>query len=251
MRFDGFEIKVTLADDQTQMAVKALRLPSDRPRWQIFFCEDVTAGVSPGTPLLDQGVILRARKKPGGKGDTTVKLRPCRRSQLTDHWLAARKGKSENGEEWEFKVEGDWAGERRVLAASCSADRPDGVISEAGHGGRPVKSLFVAEQLDFLRDCSEVEINLATLTVLPPVTATRWNVVEQAPPGLGVRVERWTAGELDFLELSVVAETGDVRAKQTDLTRYVHSLDLAVEQSQDSKTRQVLEYLMQQVPGPC
>jgi hypothetical protein len=50
MRFDGFEIKVILADAQAQSAVQALRLPSDRPRWRIFFCEDVIVGVSPRTP---------------------------------------------------------------------------------------------------------------------------------------------------------------------------------------------------------
>jgi hypothetical protein len=88
MRFDGFEIKLTLEGDQTQSAVEALHLPSDRPRWQISFCEAVTAGGSLGTPLLDRGVILRAREKPGGKDDMTVKLRPCRSSQLTDHWFA-------------------------------------------------------------------------------------------------------------------------------------------------------------------
>jgi hypothetical protein len=95
MRFDGVEIKVTLQGDQTQSTVGALHLPSDGSRWQIYFCEDGTAGISPGTPLLDLGVVLRAREESGGgKDDTTVKLRPCRRSQLTDAWLAVRKGRS-------------------------------------------------------------------------------------------------------------------------------------------------------------
>ena len=92
MRLDGIEIKVTVAGDQTPAALAALGLAADRPTWQIYFCEDVTEGLSPGTPLLDAGVILRARDKPGAKDDTTAKLRPCRRSQLPDRWLAAEKG---------------------------------------------------------------------------------------------------------------------------------------------------------------
>ena len=58
-------------------------------------------------------------------------------------------------------------------------------------------------------------------------------------------------GELDFLELSVVADIGDAQAKQATLLRHIQSLDLAVEEDQESKTRQVLEYLVHTtVTGP-
>ena len=136
MRFDGVEIKVTLGRDLTGQAVEELQLPAEDP-WQIWFWEDVTAGNGPGTPLLDRGVILRARDKARGDDDATIKLRPCRRSQLTDRWLATTKGKT-GGDEWELKLEADWSGERRVLAASYSYDRPGGLVPEAGQGNRPV-----------------------------------------------------------------------------------------------------------------
>jgi hypothetical protein len=76
MRPESVEIKVTLAGTNVGEAVAALGLPEGR-RWRIVFCEDVTTGVAPLTPLLDIGVVLRARKKSGTKGDSTVKLRPC------------------------------------------------------------------------------------------------------------------------------------------------------------------------------
>src|SRR3954467_4545512 len=100
MRFDGVEIKVTLGRDQTGPAVVRLGLPP-QPSWQIWFWEDVTPGSGPATPLLYCGVVLRARDKAGGKDDATVKLRPCRRSQLTDRWLAATKGDTGDGDKWE------------------------------------------------------------------------------------------------------------------------------------------------------
>jgi hypothetical protein len=78
MRLDGVEIKVSFGPDQTDPAMQALGLPLDQPRWQIFFCEDVNPGVSPGTPLLDGGVILRARLRSDDDADATVKLRPYR-----------------------------------------------------------------------------------------------------------------------------------------------------------------------------
>jgi hypothetical protein len=249
MRFDGVEIKVTVEGDQTSSAVHALRLPDDVPRWQIFFCEDVTAGVSAGTPLLDLGVVLRARQKPDDTDDTTVKLRPCRRSQLTDDWLADREGETDSGDTWENEVEADWSGERRVLAASCSAERADGVLRDGGRGVRSADALFSARQVAFLRDCGGVQVNLRTLTVLPPVAATRWKKVEGAPPDLEVRAERWTVADLDFLELSVVADIEDARERQAGLTEYVRSLGLVVGERAHSKTESVLRTLVGSIGG--
>ena len=247
MRLDDVEIKLTITGERSGPAIQALQLPAGRPTWQIYFCEDVTGAAGNGTPLLDLGVVLRARHKQGEEDDTTVKLRPCRRSQLTGPWPAATRG-----DNWELKIEADWAGERRALAASLTADRPGDIVADAGSGGTPVRSLYVDEQRDFLRDCSDVRINLDALTVLPPVTATRWKKVESAPTGLGVRAERWTVGDLDFLELSVVADPGDAPQAQRGLTEFVSSLGLPVEPHQETKTRQVLEHQVRAavaVPG--
>jgi hypothetical protein len=239
MRLDDVEIKVTLAGNQAGPAVKALELPAGRPTWEIYFCEDVAEGVGIGTPLLDLGVVLRARHKPGGPDDTTVKLRPCRRSQLTGRWPAATEGDG-----WQLKIEADWTGERRVLAASCTADRPGDVVTGvAEHGGR-VRSLFLDDQLDFLHDCCDARINLDAVTVLGPVTAIRWKQVARAPAGLDIRAERWTVGDLDFLELSVVADPGDALRTQQALTAFVGDQGFAVEPEQQTKTRQVLEHLV-------
>jgi hypothetical protein len=58
--------------------------------------------------------------------------------------------------------------------------------------------------------------------VLPPVTATRWDIVEQAPGHLDVRAERWTVDDLDVLD----------------------SLGLAADSDPDSTTGRVLEHLV-------
>jgi hypothetical protein len=245
MRFDGVEIKVTLAGAQTRTAVEALQLP-DQPDWRIYFCEDVTPGTSLATPLLDLGVVLRAREKGNGKDDTTVKLRPCRRSQLTGAWLSTESGKAENGDDWEIKVQADWSGEHRVLAASCSVERGEAVVHEGGDV-RSAERLYSPVQVAFLRECAGGHITLDTLSVLPPVIARRWKGVAAAPRDLEVRAERWTVDHLDFLELSVVSGLDDAAAKQTALVEFVESMDLTVVQEPRSKTEQVLGHLVTQV----
>jgi hypothetical protein len=243
MRFDGVEVKVTLAGDRTEPAVQRLGLPSDRPRWRIHFCEDVTPGGSAEPPLLTAGVILRARDKADNGDDVTVKLRPCRRSQLTDGWLAAKEGETEEGDPWEVKVEADWSGRGRVLAASHTTKRPEGTVRG---DRRSAADLLVPQQRDFLRDCCPIPVNLETLALLPPVIATRWKSVDAAPAGLDLRAERWTVDDLDFLELSLTCDLDQAPSRQDALAGFIRSLDLVEDPAQQPKTRQVVKHLVEQ-----
>ena len=69
-----------------------------------MFCEDVTEAAAT-TALLDIGVVLRVRGKTATTGDSTIKLRPSRWSQLDPEYFENR----EIGDE-ELKIEADWAG---------------------------------------------------------------------------------------------------------------------------------------------
>jgi hypothetical protein len=242
MRPNSVEIKVTLSGDQVEHAIKTLALPPDSSAWRIYFCEDVTQGIAPGTPLLDAGVVLRARDRAVGRDDSTVKLRPCRSSQLTDGWLNPH-----HTEDWEYKLEADWAGTRRVLAASLTAKRPRGRIAKVLCGEEPLQTLFTQEQEQFLSDSSESRVNLNALTVLPAVTATRWEPFRASAtdPKLDIRAERWVlVDELDFLELSIVADVDDAEPRQAALEQFVRSHDLGLDPTNETKTRRVLEHLV-------
>ena len=65
--------------------------------------------MAPSTPVLDVGVVLRVRGKSGPKGDSTVKLRPCRWSQLSEDFFA-----NTETDESELKIEADWAGDQAI-----------------------------------------------------------------------------------------------------------------------------------------
>jgi hypothetical protein len=244
MRLDGVEIKVSLDGDQTEHAVQVLDL-AEPARWKIYFVEDVTAGLGEATPLLEHQLILRARQKSKGKDDVTVKFRPGRRSQLTDAWLAAEKD-DEQGLDVEFKIEEDWAGERRVLSVSLTAERPDGLVAAAADGRRAVGDLLVQKQRRLIEECAGTPVNLGTLTVLPAVAASRWPtfpVSVAGGPDLDVRAERWTVADLDFLELSVVADLDEAPAAQAALTAFVHDRGLHPSTGA-AKTTQVLQRLV-------
>jgi hypothetical protein len=83
-RLDSVEVKVTLGKEHVRAALSAFGLTAEEGQERlIYFREDVTPQTSAGTPLLDAHVILRARTWSGDEGDTTVKLRPARQTQLS------------------------------------------------------------------------------------------------------------------------------------------------------------------------
>ena len=236
MRPESVEIKVTIAGDHVDEAITTLGL-TNAATWQIVFCEDVTPGAA-ATPLLDLGVVLRARGKSGTKGDSTVKLRPCRWSQLDGQYLH-----NADDDGTELKTEADWAGPKRLLATSMTAKWSDQRLSRVQAGDEPAAALFTDEQRDFLARCAPGKINLAAVTALPAFAATRWDTFPAAAEGveLSVRAERWTIEDGDeFLELSIVSTVDRAVADQAALQSFVTGKALPIDDSTDTKTRRVL-----------
>ena len=241
MRPESVEIKVTLAGSNVGDAVAALGLPEGQ-RWRILFFEDVTTGLVPSTPLLEIGVVLRARRKSGAKGDSTVKLRPCRWSQLSRDFFANR-----DNDSTELKIEADWAGRKRTLAASLTTDWDDDRVVAVQSGNLPPADLFNPEQRRFLEQCSPSRVNLGALTALADITATRWKEFPAKAAGrdLSVRAERWEIdGAIDFLELSIVSDLARAERNQAALQDFVADRSLVEEQNQENKTQRVLSYLV-------
>ncbi len=211
------EIKVNVAGG-VDRALGQLGLRGGEPR-AVWFFEDLTPGLTSTHPLLDAGIVLRLRIEDDGTGDSTVKLRPCRGSQLVAPWI-----ESDRGERWEYAVEGDWSGSRQVLAASLRYALPATALADALR--RP-GAAFRRRQREFLTACSSLRVNLDALTPLGAVTASRWKNVEL--PGVdGVGAERWQVGRLDFLELSVRAEPDEAERVQARFERAVSRAGLTI-----------------------
>ena len=241
MRLDGVETKVNVFGTDVPHAMDVLDL-DDESTMRIWFYEDLSPGVPP-LPLLEAGLILRVRVRDDGDVDTTVKLRPCRRSQLTPHWLAI-----EPDGDLEFTVEEDRSGPNRVLAASCQVEREASSVASLEGPPYLLTELLSREQLDFLDSCSTIRVNAAELTALGPIEATRWKEVGGLDyAGLKARAERWIVSGRDFLEISARADLLDAAATHTRLEELVVERDLALDVNLESKTRRVLTAL---VPPP-
>jgi len=231
---EPIEIKVNIAGAVPE-AIKLLSLDRGKAR-EISFVEDLTPGLSSPFPLFTAGVVLRLRREADGSGDSTVKLRPCRRSQLAAEWSEP----AEVDGNWEYRIEGDWAGSRHVLAASFVKELAENDLQA---GLKDPVDAFSPKQLAFLVACAAIRINLAPLTVLGTVTATRWTKIKVGSVDK-VNAERWQVGSLDFLELSVRVDQDDAAAAQDELVSAARKGGLSIDSSVASKTEQVLEVLV-------
>ena len=226
------EIKVNIA--QPAEAVDTLQLTDGENR-RIYFLEDQTPGLASRYPLLTAGVVLRLRAEVDGAGDCTVKLRPSRRTQLVDEWRVA----DDTADGWTYRIEGDWAGDRRVLSASLVTDLTANEISAALTA--PEKAIS-ARHLSFIRACTGLPLEPAALTVLGPVTAMKWSKVRVGDVRK-VNAERWKVGGLDFLELSRKVDGGQAAAALAELATAAVSSGLTLDTDKRSKTEQVLDAL--------
>ena len=238
MQPESVEIKVTLAGAEIDDAVGRLKLQGGKA-WAVVFCEDVTSAAV-ATELLDIGVVLRVRRKSQTAGDSTIKLRPSRWSQLHPDYFRSRK----DGDE-ELKIEADWAGPKRSLATSMTVKWSDARLSAAQAGDLPVPQLFSTHQLDFLDKCGQGRVNLAAVSLLPPIAATRWDEFKAPDLSTEVRAERWRVDEgLDFLELSIVSTPDEAVSDQDALDAFVTHLALPVDSNPLNKTQRVLAHLL-------
>jgi hypothetical protein len=245
MQPESVEIKVSLSRPSVVAdSIGKLALENGRA-WTILFCEDVTRAAAE-TALLDIGVVLRARQKSGTDGDSTIKLRPCRWSQLHQKFLSNR-----NNGDTELKIEADWAGAKHSLAASMTAEWNDSRLAAVQTDDASVSDLFSGEQLSFLEKCSRGRVNLSAVRTLAPIAATRWPRFSVSASGLDldIRAERWQVAEgLDFLELSIVSTVDQAAAHQKALTAVATERLLPLDQGPESKTQRVLEHLIASSP---
>ncbi|MES4889093.1 hypothetical protein [Streptomyces sp. NPDC096012] len=238
------EIKVDIEDD-VAMALSALGGTRGAPTMRrIWFAEDRDGVVEGRAPLLDGGVIVRFRSG-DGTDDLTVKLRPCTRDQLVGQFLEAFELVP-----FTYRIEQDWSGENRVLAASLVHVHPAGTLAGAVEAGADPAASIDSVQDQFLHACAR-PVRLDRLVALGPILSTK---ADDVPLGdLDVDLEVWSVAGLKFLEASMRVKPKDhekagefaarAERRQRKLEDAVRDRGVTPSEHPESKTRRVLTAL--------
>jgi hypothetical protein len=228
---DSVELKLTVADDQKQSAVRALGLdPLDAQIRQVFFFD------TPGLDLDANGVVVRARRVQGKGDDAIVKLRP-----VTVAGLPPKLRKTEG-----FGVEVDAMPGGFVCSGTLKRVPKRAEVRAAVQGDAPISALFAKSQRRLVEERAP-GIELDGLAVLGPIFVLK---LKLSPRGYDRRLvaELWLYPDSStILELSTKcapAEAFDVAAK----TRaYLDGLGIDLSGEQQTKTRKALEFFAAQL----
>jgi hypothetical protein len=237
------EVKVNIAGGVAEALAALGEARSAVSKLQIWFAETRNAVEHGDLALLNSGVIIRFRS--GEKDDLTVKLRPCTQEQLVESWSAPSKTAS-----LEYRIEGDWSGQRRSLAASAVSKRPQGSLLDAVKTDIDAAAAVSADQREFLATCAP-GVRIDGLRALGPISATKFSDLSLGD--LDVNMERWTVADLDFLEVSIRVEPKDgesadefelrVERKQKKLEKKVREHGVVISDRHENKTKIVLTAL--------
>jgi hypothetical protein len=223
---DSVELKLTVPDGDQRTAVQALQMdPLEAEVRQVFFFD------TPDLTLNQHGVIVRARRTPGGD-DSVVKLRPVVPSEVPHH-LRALKG---------FGVEVDAMPGGFVCSGRLKAKLRAGKVKEAMLGERSVGSLFDKKQRAFFEDCAPDGVSLDDLAILGPITVMK---LKFSPEGYDGRMvaELWFYPDGSrILELSTKAATTDTFDVAARTRQFLEQRGVNLSGEQQTKTKTALEY---------
>lgn len=225
---DSVELKVTIPQTEHRATLRGLPLdPVEAQPRQVFFFD------TPDLRLNEAGVVVRARRIQGGRGDTVVKLRPVEPDDLPDE---VRKSAA-------FNVEVDLMPGGFVCSGSMKGRSTGQEIRDTIAGDAPLRKLFTKEQRAFYDAHAPEGITFDDLVPLGPtfILKARWTADEL---GRSIVAEYWLYPDGSrILELStkcLPSETFQVSA-ETRIYLKAHGVDTGVG-IQQTKTKTALEF---------
>jgi hypothetical protein len=224
---ETIEIKATIPNHQIRQALArfGLTASNDEERYIYFF----------DTPMLDllgAGIIARARRVVGDAHDSTVKFRPVDPANVEQRWRKYR----------DFKIEVDASETSMVKSASFSMPVAKGLIKRVAGGKKPVADIFTAEQEDFLMTVAGRAIDFASLAVLGPLVAQRWQFRDPACPW-PITAELWKRGDgKRLMEVSIKAPVVQAAVAVGGFMAFLAEVGAERDENQQTKTRWALDY---------
>jgi hypothetical protein len=231
---DSVELKMTVVPDEHRTTIANLPIdPVEAQPRQVFFFD------TPDLRLNEAGVVVRARRIQGGRGDTVVKLRPVVPNELPQE---LRRSPA-------FNVEVDIL---PGLIGVCSASmkgRTTGVeVGEVVRGVSPLRKLFTKDQRAFYKEHAPADIDLDALQLLGPTFILK--SVFQAP-SIARRfvAEAWFYPDgTRILELSTRCLPGEAMTVARDARQYLEEHGVTVGAgTQQTKTKTALGFFSAQL----
>ena len=224
---EAIEIKATIPQGQIRRALARYQLNAHNDELRFIYFFD-----TPRLDLLAAGIIARARRVVGDDHDSTIKFRPVVPEKIAGRWRKYR----------DFKIEADASEKGVVKSASFSSPVKKGLIKRVAAGKTPIAALFGAEQREFLLSTAEKKIDYATVVVLGPLRAQRWDFEDRACPW-PLTAELWRRGDgATLLEVSVKAPAYQAAAVSAGFMAFLAEVGAERDAAQQAKTRWALRY---------
>ena len=231
---DSVELKVTVVPDEHRTTIASLAIdPVEAQPRQVFFFD------TPDLRLNQAGVVVRARRIQGGRGDTVVKLRPVVPEELPQE---LRRSPS-------FNVEVDvLPGLIGVCSASLKGRASGAEIRDAVRGDTPLRKLFSKDQRAFYKQHAPADIDLDALQVLGPTFILK-SVFQATSIVRRFVAEAWFYPDgTRILELSTKCLPNEAVTVARQARTYLADHGISVGAgTQQTKTKTALEYFAAQL----
>jgi len=235
---DSTELKLTVPPASHRDTVQGLPLdPVESQPRQVYFFD------TPDLALSRAGLVVRARRIQGGKGDTVIKLRPVNPADLSPEIRA----------DASFNVEVDVLPGGYVCSASFKGKSDGAQIWDAVRGGRPLRKLFSKPQRAFYQQHAPEGIDLDGLIPLGPTFSLKGRFDAQlegarGTPARAIVVELWLYPDGSrILELSTKCPPAEAFNVAAETRAYLAGRGVVLTGVQQTKTRTALEYYVKQL----
>jgi hypothetical protein len=229
---DSVELKLTVPVGEHRATIANLPMdPVEAQPRQVFFFD------TPELALDKAGLVVRARRIAGGRGDTVVKLRPVVPADLPQ---AVRQSMA-------FKTEVDAMPGGFVASGSMKGRSTGAEISDVVRGAKPLRKIFSKEQRAFYTEHAPAGIELDSLVPLGPTFLLKLTFM---PKELQRRfvAELWLYQDGSrILELSTKALPSEAFQVSAEARAYLVSKGVDLSGVQQTKTRTALNFFKNQL----
>jgi hypothetical protein len=223
----SIELKSSVPMPEHRAAVASIGLdPVEAQPRQVYFFDTADQA------LNRAGLIVRARRRQGGRADTVVKLRP-----VDPAMIDAELKRSEA-----FKVEVDAMPDGSfVCSASYKGAATGQEVLEVADGTKPLRSLFSKEQLDFYDAHAPAGIDMNSLLAQGPIFLLKAkHEPKEFKRGITVEMWLWPDGK-HILEISTKCLPTEAFQAGVEFKAYLADQGIDLGAPQETKTKTAMQ----------